>query len=95
MSPEAPELTQRQRIILEYVVEEYVGDGQPVGSKSLTARRGMDVSASTVRYDLADLEELGLLTHPHTSAGRVPTISVTGSTSTSFSLPRAVLGSET
>jgi heat-inducible transcriptional repressor len=73
VSPEAPELTKRQRIILEYVVEEYVGDGQPVGSKSLTARRGMDVSASTVRYDLAELEELGLLTHPHTSAGRVPT----------------------
>jgi heat-inducible transcriptional repressor len=73
MSLETPDLTKRQQIILEYVVEEYVAGGQPVGSKALTARRGMDVSASTVRYALAELEGFGLLTHPHTSAGRVPT----------------------
>jgi heat-inducible transcriptional repressor len=60
-------------MILEYVVEDYVSGGQPVGSKALTTRRGMQVSASTVRYELAELEELGFLTHPHTSAGRVPT----------------------
>lgn len=73
MSEESPDLTNRQRAILEYVVEDYVEAGHPVGSKALTGRRGMQVSASTVRYELAELEGLGLLTHPHTSAGRVPT----------------------
>jgi heat-inducible transcriptional repressor len=67
------ELTQRQRVVLRRVVEEYVSTGQPVGSKSLVQRAGMGVSASTVRSELAELESLGLLTHPHTSAGRVPT----------------------
>jgi heat-inducible transcriptional repressor len=67
------ELTARQREILRRVVEEYVEKGQPVGSKNLVARAGMTVSPSTVRNDLAELERLGLLTHPHTSAGRVPT----------------------
>jgi heat-inducible transcriptional repressor len=67
------ELTERQREILRRVVEEYVEQGQPVGSKNLVARAGMTVSPSTVRGDLAELERLGLLTHPHTSAGRVPT----------------------
>ena len=47
--------------------------GQPVGSKTLVEGAGLDVSPSTVRYELADLERIGLLTHPHTSAGRVPT----------------------
>jgi heat-inducible transcriptional repressor len=68
-----PELSERQRLILEYVVEDYVAGGLPVGSKALTVRRRMLVSASTVRYELAELEERGFLTHPHTSAGRVPT----------------------
>jgi heat-inducible transcriptional repressor len=67
------ELTARQREILRRVVEEYVGSGQPVGSKHLVERGGLAVSSSTVRYELAELESLGLLTHPHTSAGRVPT----------------------
>lgn len=67
------ELTQRQRAILEYVVEEYLAAGLPVGSKSLAANRAMGISSSTVRYELAELEDLGYLTHPHTSAGRVPT----------------------
>ena len=67
------ELTPRQREILRRVVEEYVSTGQPVGSKTLVERAGMDVSPSTVRNELAELESLGLLTHPHTSAGRVPT----------------------
>ncbi|MEP6909616.1 MAG: heat-inducible transcriptional repressor HrcA [Actinomycetota bacterium] len=67
------ELTERQREILRGVVEEYVAKGQPVGSKNLVARAGMTVAPSTVRGDLAELERLGLLTHPHTSAGRVPT----------------------
>ena len=67
------ELTDRQRRILAHVVEEYVASGQPVGSKNLVARAGMPISPSTVRSELAELERLGLLTHPHTSAGRVPT----------------------
>jgi heat-inducible transcriptional repressor len=55
------------------VVEEFVSTGQPVGSKTLVERSDLPVSSSTVRGDLAELERLGLLTHPHTSAGRVPT----------------------
>ncbi len=66
-------LTDRQRKILGRVVEEYVESGEPVGSKHLVTRGGMTVSPSTVRAELAELERLGLLTHPHTSAGRVPT----------------------
>jgi heat-inducible transcriptional repressor len=67
------ELSERQRQILRRVVEEYVATGQPVGSKSLVERGGLAVSPSTVRNELAELEARGLLTHPHTSAGRVPT----------------------
>src|SRR5918912_1238861 len=73
MEQTKPQLTERQREILRRVVEEYVATGQPVGSKTLVERAGMHVSASTVRAELAELESLGLLTHPHTSAGRVPT----------------------
>jgi heat-inducible transcriptional repressor len=71
--PAPAELTPRQQEILRRVVREYVATGKPVGSKSLVARSGLPVSSSTVRSELADLEEKGLLTHPHTSAGRVPT----------------------
>jgi heat-inducible transcriptional repressor len=66
-------LTQRQELILARVVEEYVSTGSPVGSKTLVERAELAVSSSTVRYELAVLEEQGLLMHPHTSAGRVPT----------------------
>ena len=67
------ELSERQSAILQRVVEEYVASGQPVGSKTLVVRGGLRVSPSTVRGELAELELRGLLTHPHTSAGRVPT----------------------
>ena len=67
------ELSPRQREILRLVVEEYVASGQPVGSKTLVERSRLDVGPSTVRAELAALEAYGLLTHPHTSAGRVPT----------------------
>ncbi len=67
------DLSDRQRRILRIVVEEYVTSGQPVGSKHLVERSGLSVSSSTVRYELAELEERGLLTHTHTSAGRIPT----------------------
>jgi heat-inducible transcriptional repressor len=66
-------LSERQAGILRRVVEEFVATGQPVGSKTLVERSALGVSPSTVRNELADLERLGLLTHPHTSAGRVPT----------------------
>jgi len=67
------ELSARKREILRRVVAEYIATGEPVGSKSLVERSGLLVSASTVRSELAELEALGLLTHPHTSAGRIPT----------------------
>ena len=66
------DLTARQEEILARVVEEYVSTGDPVGSRTLV-ERGIEASPSTVRNDLAVLEELDLLTHPHTSAGRIPT----------------------
>src|SRR5918996_183729 len=67
------QLSSRKREILRRVVEEYVVSGQPVGSRALVERSGLRVSPSTVRNELAELEALGLLTHPHTSAGRIPT----------------------
>jgi|SRR5579884_1202083 len=70
---ETVQLTVRQQEILRRVVEEFVASGQPVGSKTLVERSDLRVSPSTVRAELAELEQLGLLTHPHTSAGRVPT----------------------
>jgi len=70
---ETVQLSERQQAVLRRVVEEFVGTGQPVGSKTLVERSDLRVSASTVRSELAELESLGLLTHPHTSAGRVPT----------------------
>src|ERR1051326_4246366 len=63
-------LSARQREILRSVVEEFVSTGEPVGSRTLVERGGIDAAPSTVR---AELETLGLLTHPHTSAGRLPT----------------------
>jgi heat-inducible transcriptional repressor len=66
-------LSARQELLLASLVETYVATGTPVGSKALVERAGLDVSSSTVRNELAVLEEQGLLTHPHTSAGRVPT----------------------
>jgi heat-inducible transcriptional repressor len=69
----SPTLTTRQEEILARVVEEYVSTGAPVGSKKLVESARIEASASTVRNELAVLEEQGLLMHPHTSAGRVPT----------------------
>jgi heat-inducible transcriptional repressor len=66
-------LSERQSKILRLVVERYVDDARPVGSRALANRPDIDWSASTVRAELATLEEEGFLTHPHTSAGRVPT----------------------
>jgi heat-inducible transcriptional repressor len=67
------QLTERQRLLLVRVVEEYVASRQPVGSKTLVQLDALPLSPSTVRAELAELERFGLLMHPHTSAGRVPT----------------------
>jgi heat-inducible transcriptional repressor len=67
------ELTPRQRTILGLVVREHVETASPVSSRALVENYGLDVSTATVRNELAQLEEMGYLTHPHTSAGRVPT----------------------
>ncbi len=67
------ELGERQRRVLRAVVHEYIRTAQPVASEALVRRYRLGVSSATVRNDLAALEEAGLLTHPHTSAGRVPT----------------------
>jgi heat-inducible transcriptional repressor len=64
-------LTHRQELVLRKVVEDYLEAGAPVGSKSLAA--DVQWGPSTIRHELASLEELGLLAHPHTSAGRIPT----------------------
>ncbi len=66
-------LTERQRTILNAVTQRYIGTGSPVSSKELVGAAGLQCSSSTVRNEFALLEEKGYLTHPHTSAGRVPT----------------------
>ncbi len=66
-------LNDRAQILLKLLVEQYIADGQPVGSRTLSRHSGLDLSAATVRNVMADLEELGYITSPHTSAGRVPT----------------------
>ena len=67
------DLNHRARRILAAVVQEYLSTGDAVGSRTVTRRYGIDLSPATVRNVMADLEELGLLKQPHTSAGRVPT----------------------
>lgn len=67
------ELSPRSRQILEAVVEDYIATAEPVGSCAVARRHALTLSSATVRNVMADLEELGLLTSPHTSAGRVPT----------------------
>ena len=66
-------LTTRQELVLRAVIEEYIVSGAPVGSKHLSQSSALGAAPSTIRNVLSDLEVLGLLAHPHTSAGRVPT----------------------
>jgi heat-inducible transcriptional repressor len=68
-----PQLGDRQRDLLRAVIREYIATAQPVASAALVRKYRLDLSSATVRNELAALEEFGLLTHPHTSAGRVPT----------------------
>lgn len=66
-------LEERARLLLKTLVERYIADGQPVGSRTLSRASGLDLSPATIRNVMADLEELGLIVSPHTSAGRIPT----------------------
>lgn len=72
--PADKHLNERARHLLRALVERYIRDGQPVGSRMLSRESGMDVSPATVRNVMADLEEMGFVSSPHTSAGRVPTV---------------------
>jgi heat-inducible transcriptional repressor len=67
------ELSERKRLILQAIVESHIRYGEPVGSKSLTSNQQLNCSSATIRNEMAELESLGLLEQPHTSAGRVPT----------------------
>ena len=66
-------LTERSRQILEAIIEDYIITAEPVGSRTITRRHGLSLSPATVRNVMSDLEEMGFLVSPHTSAGRVPT----------------------
>ena len=66
-------LNERAQILLKTLVERYIHEGQPVGSRALSKSSGLDLSPATIRNVMADLEEMGLVTSPHTSAGRIPT----------------------
>ncbi|MEJ8848961.1 heat-inducible transcriptional repressor HrcA [Variovorax rhizosphaerae] len=66
-------LDDRARLLLKTLVERYIADGQPVGSRTLSRTAGLELSPATIRNVMSDLEELGLIASPHTSAGRIPT----------------------
>ncbi|MBI5259275.1 MAG: heat-inducible transcriptional repressor HrcA [Burkholderiales bacterium] len=66
-------MDERARTLLKTLVERYIADGQPVGSRTLSRASGLELSPATIRNVMADLEELGLIASPHTSAGRIPT----------------------
>ena len=66
-------LDERARLLLKTLIERYIADGQPVGSRALARMPGLEVSPATIRNVMADLEEMGFIASPHTSAGRVPT----------------------
>src|SRR5256885_7119260 len=66
-------LDRRAQILLKTLVERYIAEGEPVGSRALSRYSGLDLSPATIRNVVADLEELGFVASPHTSAGRIPT----------------------
>jgi heat-inducible transcriptional repressor len=68
-------LNERAQILLKTLVERYIQDGQPVGSRFLSKNSDIKLSPATIRNVMADLEDLGLIHSPHTSAGRIPTVS--------------------
>ena len=66
-------LDDRSRLLLKTLIERYIADGQPVGSRTLSRAPGLELSPATIRNVMSDLEDLGLIASPHTSAGRIPT----------------------
>jgi len=73
MSNDVPKLSGRSQLLLKTLIERYIADGQPVGSRALSKYSGLDLSPASIRNIMADLEEMELIASPHTSAGRVPT----------------------
>ncbi len=69
------QVSERALHFLKVLIERYIRDGQPVGSRTLAKETGLDLSPATVRNVMSDLEDMGLIVAPHTSAGRVPTVS--------------------
>jgi hypothetical protein len=66
-------LDARSQILLKTLIERYIAEGQPVGSRALSRHSGLELSPATVRNVMSDLEEMGFISSPHTSAGRMPT----------------------
>ena len=73
MSADIANLSERAQILLKTLVERYIAEGQPVGSRALSKYSGLDLSPASIRNVMADLEEMGFIASPHTSAGRIPT----------------------
>jgi heat-inducible transcriptional repressor len=73
MPADYPALSERAQILLKTLVERYIVEGQPMGSRALSKYSGLDLSPASIRNLMADLEEMGFIASPHTSAGRVPT----------------------
>jgi heat-inducible transcriptional repressor len=74
ISPTPSPFNERAQQLLKFVVERYIRDGQPVGSRTVSRESALDLSPATIRNVMCDLEEMGLIKSPHTSAGRVPTV---------------------
>src|SRR5687768_12800676 len=73
MSNDITVLSERAQILLKTLVERYIAEGQPVGSRALSKFSGLDLSPASIRNVMADLEDLGFIASPHTSSGRIPT----------------------
>ena len=73
MAQEFHALNERAQLLLKTLVERYIADGQPVGSRALSKYSGLDLSPASIRNVMADLEDMGFIASPHTSAGRIPT----------------------
>ncbi|MDD6762913.1 MAG: heat-inducible transcriptional repressor HrcA [Clostridiales bacterium] len=66
------DLNDRKKLILQAIIDEYIGSAEPVGSRAVSKRKELGISSATIRNEMADLEEMGYLIQPHTSAGRIP-----------------------
>ena len=67
------ELQERKMKILQAIIRNYLETGEPVGSRTISKYTDLNLSSATIRNEMSDLEEMGLITQPHTSAGRIPT----------------------